>query len=171
MSRPLPRGPQKAAAVVFGQSLRDERRRQRKTTRELARLAGMHASQISRLENGLADPKVSTVARLARTLKVPVSRLIEGTVQRPPDATDADDPGEDIVMDRVVYQRLGEALRQERRRQGLTQDDMALAAGLGLRAVGEVEAGKPTAQFNTWLAVVQALGFKLVIVRKRPRSP
>lgn len=51
MTRPIPRGPQNASAVVFGQSLRDERLRQRKTTRELARLAGMHASQISRRAN------------------------------------------------------------------------------------------------------------------------
>lgn len=44
-------------------------------------------------------------------------------------------------------------------------DDIALAAGVGLRAVSEIEAGKPTGQFNTWLSVMQALGFRLVVVR------
>jgi len=130
----------------------------------------MHGSEISRIENGLRDPKVSTVVRLARALNVRVCELIEGPSERPPDPHEADDLEGGIVLDRIVYRRLGEALRQERRRQGLRQDDIALAAGLGLRAVGEIEAGKPTAQFNTWLAVIQALSFKLVVVRARPRA-
>jgi transcriptional regulator with XRE-family HTH domain len=157
----------KSPAVALGESVRAERRLQGKTTRELARLAGLHASQISRLENGLADAKVSTVVRVARALQVTVAQLIEGTAPPPPQD---DDPAQDFIVDRVVYQRLGQALRRERESQGLHQDDLALAAGLGLRAVGEIEAGKPTAQFNTWLAVIQALGFKLVVVRKHPRS-
>ncbi len=156
----------KSPAVVLGESVRAERRFQGKTTRELARLAGLHASQISRLENGLADAKVSTVVRVARALQVTVAQLIEGTAPPPPD----DDPTQEFVVDRIVYRRLGQALRRERESQGLRQDDLALAAGLGLRAVGEIEAGKPTAQFNTWLAVIQSLGFKLVVVRARPRS-
>ncbi len=158
----------KSPAVVLGESVRAERRLQGKTTRELARLAGLHASQISRLENGLADAKVSTVVRVARALQVTVAQLIEGTASPPPE--DDDDPTQDFVVDRIVYRRLGQALRRERESQGLRQDDLALAAGLGLRAVGEIEAGKPTAQFNTWLAVIQALGFKLVVVRAHPRA-
>jgi y4mF family transcriptional regulator len=152
---------------VLGESVRAERRRQGKTTRELAQLAGLHASQISRLENGLADAKVSTVVRVARALQVTVAQLIEGTASPLPED---DDPTQDFVVDRIVYRRLGQALRRERESQGLRQDDLALAAGLGLRAVGEIEAGKPTAQFNTWLAVIQALGFKLVVVRAHPRA-
>jgi HTH-type transcriptional regulator / antitoxin HipB len=154
-------------AVVLGESVRAERRLQGKTTRELAHLAGLHASQISRLENGLADAKVSTVVRVARALQVTVAQLIEGHAPPPPLDHDDDDSTEDFVLDRIVYQRLGQALRRERESLGLRQDDLALAAGLGLRAVGEVEAGKSTAQFRTWLAVIQALGFKLVVVRRR----
>lgn len=156
----------KSPAVVLGESVRAERRLQGRTTRELARLAGLHASQISRLENGLADAKVSTVVRVARALQVTVAQLIEGTAPPPLEADD--DSTEDFIVDRVVYRRLGQALRRERESKGLRQDDLALAAGLGLRAVGEVEAGKPTAQFRTWLAIIQALGFKIVIVRRRP---
>jgi transcriptional regulator with XRE-family HTH domain len=167
MNRPAA---ERAAASTFGENLMRERRRQGKSTRALAQLAGMHASEISRIENGLRDPKVSTVVRLARALSVRICELIEGPSGRPPDPHQADDPEDGAVLDRIVYRRLGEALRQERRRLGLRQDDVALAAGLGLRAVGEVEAGKPTAQFNTWLAMIQALGFKLVVVRAHPRS-
>jgi transcriptional regulator with XRE-family HTH domain len=157
--------------VLFGRSLREEREHQKKTTREIARLAGMHASQISRLENGLADPKVSTVVRLARALQVTVSQLIEGRAPPPPGADDADhEPAEDLILDQAAYTRLGEALRRERESQGLTQEELALVSGLGRRAVGEVEAGKVTAEFRTWLAVIQALGFKLVIVRRHGQS-
>lgn len=52
---------------------------------------------------------------------------------------------------------LGHALRRERKSKGLRQDDVALAAGLGLRAVHDVEAGKKTAHFETWLKIMQAL--------------
>jgi len=68
--------------------------------------------------------------------------------------------------------RLGETIRRERRARGLRQDDLALAAGLGLRAVHDIEAGKATAQLNTWLNAIEALGLVLVIDRERsdPRS-
>jgi HTH-type transcriptional regulator, competence development regulator len=45
---------------------------------ELARIAGTHASEISRLERGLRDPRLSTIVRLARALEVPLGRLLEG---------------------------------------------------------------------------------------------
>ena len=40
-------------------------------------------------------------------------------------------------------EELGAALRRNRKALGLTQAELALAAGVGLRVVGEVEAGKP----------------------------
>jgi y4mF family transcriptional regulator len=68
--------------------------------------------------------------------------------------------------------RLGETIRRERRARGLRQDDLALAAGLGLRAIHDIEAGKSTAQLDTWLNAIEALGLVLVIERERrdPRS-
>jgi transcriptional regulator with XRE-family HTH domain len=94
----------KSPAIVFGESVRAERRLQGKTTRELARLAGLHASQISRLENGLVDAKVSTVVRVARALRVTVAQLIEGTGPPPHDAVH-DDPTQDFVVDRSAQTR------------------------------------------------------------------
>lgn len=66
--------------------------------------------------------------------------------------------------------RLGATIRRERRALGLRQDDVALAAGLGLRAVHDIEAGKATAQLDTWLSAIGALGLVLVIERER-RDP
>jgi HTH-type transcriptional regulator/antitoxin HipB len=53
---------------------------------------------------------------------------------------------------------LGAALRQTRKALRLTQADLALAAGVGLRFVVELEAGKPTVQLELVLRVIDALG-------------
>ncbi|MFM7733745.1 MAG: type II toxin-antitoxin system Y4mF family antitoxin [Cyanobium sp.] len=53
---------------------------------------------------------------------------------------------------------LGAALRAERKALKLTQADLALAAGVGLRFVVELEAGKPTVQLMRVLRVIDALG-------------
>lgn len=66
----------------------------------------------------------------------------------------------------AVASRLGETVRRERRARGLRQDDLALAAGLGLRAVHDIETGKETAHLNTWLKALDALGMELVVVRR-----
>ena len=53
---------------------------------------------------------------------------------------------------------LGAALRVTRKALGLTQADLALAAGVGLRFVVELEAGKPTVRLELVLRVIDALG-------------
>ena len=68
----------------------------------------------------------------------------------------------------AVAARLGETIRRERRTLGLTQDELALAAGLGLRAVHDIEAGKVTAQLRTWLKAAEALNLETAF---RPQAP
>lgn len=58
-------------------------------------------------------------------------------------------------------QALGAALRAARKGLGLTQPELALAAGVGVRFVVELEAGKPTVQLAQVLRVVDALGGEL----------
>lgn len=58
-------------------------------------------------------------------------------------------------------QDLGAALRVARKALQLTQADLALAAGVGLRFVVELEAGKPTVQLERVLRVIDALGASL----------
>lgn len=55
----------------------------------------------------------------------------------------------------------GSALARARRGLGLTQRELALAAGVGERFIVELEAGKPTAQLGKALAVAQAAGMRL----------
>lgn len=55
-------------------------------------------------------------------------------------------------------QELGLALRGARKHLGLTQPQLAMAAGVGVRFIVELEAGKPTARLETVMRVIHALG-------------
>ena len=55
-------------------------------------------------------------------------------------------------------QQLGDALRAARKQFGLTQPQLALAAGVGARFIVELEAGKPTLRLENVLRVIDALG-------------
>ncbi len=41
---------------------------------------GIHRTEVTKLESGGRDPKLSTVAKIARGLGVPLERLLEGVV-------------------------------------------------------------------------------------------
>ena len=58
---------------------------------------------------------------------------------------------------------LGQAVRSARQRLGLTQPRLALAAGVGVRFIVELEAGKPTLRLEHVLRVVHSLGGTLYI--------
>ena len=58
---------------------------------------------------------------------------------------------------------LGTATRAARKQLGLTQPQLALASGVGVRFVVEMEAGKPTLRLEHVLRVLHALGGSLVV--------
>jgi y4mF family transcriptional regulator len=60
-------------------------------------------------------------------------------------------------------QNLGQAVRQQRRRLKVTQKDLAMTSGTGLRFIIDLEKGKPTCQLGKALEVVRALGLHLEI--------
>ena len=66
---------------------------------------------------------------------------------------------------------IGRIVRETRRSQGLRQDQLAGAAGVGVRFVVELEAGKATAQIGRALAVLGALGCNLRIEAPRMEPP
>lgn len=55
-------------------------------------------------------------------------------------------------------QQLGQLLRAARKQLRLTQSQLALAAGVGVRFIVDLEAGKPTLRLETVLLVIDALG-------------
>ncbi len=56
---------------------------------------------------------------------------------------------------------IGQAARTARKRLGLTQPQLALAAGVGVRFIVDMESGKPTIRLENVLRVLHALGAKL----------
>ena len=60
--------------------------------------------------------------------------------------------------------QLGQALRATRKQLGLTQPQLALAAGVGVRLIVELEAGKPTLQLEKVLQVIDALGGEIQLL-------
>lgn len=58
---------------------------------------------------------------------------------------------------------LGAIIRATRKRQGLRQDELAGVAGVGIRFIIELEAGKPTMQIGKIMAVLAALGLTLTL--------
>ena len=68
---------------------------------------------------------------------------------------------------------IGRIVRSARKAAGLRQYELAGAAGVGLRFVVDLEAGKPTAQIGKTLQVLHALGCSIDIVPppQRPDAP
>lgn len=58
---------------------------------------------------------------------------------------------------------IGFLIRQERKKQKLTQEQLAALAGVGVRFIRELEHGKLTCQLALVLQVMQTLGLKLGI--------
>jgi y4mF family transcriptional regulator len=58
---------------------------------------------------------------------------------------------------------LGQTIRRERRRQKLTQEELALLAGVTPRTLGKLEAGHETIRLDSVISVVRALGLRVSI--------
>lgn len=61
----------------------------------------------------------------------------------------------------LTAKTVGEAVRSTRMRLGLTQADLALTSGTGLRFIIELEKGKSTCQIGKVLDVLHTLGIKV----------
>ncbi len=66
-------------------------------------------------------------------------------------------------------QELGALLRESRKALKLTQPELALAAGVGVRFIVDLEAGKPTLRLEQVLRVIDALG-GMIDVRDLPSA-
>jgi transcriptional regulator with XRE-family HTH domain len=62
----------------FGANLRQLRLDAGLTQMELSNRSGLDMAEISRLETGLRDVRLSTIVRLADGLEVPVHKLVHG---------------------------------------------------------------------------------------------
>ena len=62
---------------------------------------------------------------------------------------------------------VGEIVRKSRKQQGLTQPQLAMACGTGVRFIVDLEAGKATCQIGKVLNVIQMLGLRVCVENPR----
>lgn len=62
---------------------------------------------------------------------------------------------------KLTTEKIGALVKQTRKSMGVTQKDLALTSGTGLRFIIELEKGKPTCQIGKVLTVLHTLGIKL----------
>lgn len=62
---------------------------------------------------------------------------------------------------KYTTQQIGQLVRETRKGMGVTQKDIALTSGTGLRFIIDLEKGKPTCQLAKVLTVLHTLGIKL----------
>jgi y4mF family transcriptional regulator len=65
---------------------------------------------------------------------------------------------------RYTPKQVGVLIRQTRKNLGVTQKDLALTSGTGLRFVIDLEKGKETCEIGKALTVLQTLGIKLTLI-------
>jgi y4mF family transcriptional regulator len=66
---------------------------------------------------------------------------------------------------------LGALIREERKTQKLTQEQLAGLTGVGVRFVRELEAGKDSCQLGRALQVAAALGLTVSVRSRRESAP
>ena len=64
---------------------------------------------------------------------------------------------------KYTVQEVGKIVRASRKRLGVTQKDLALTSGTGLRFVIDLEKGKETCQVGKVLTVLQTLGIQIAL--------
>ena len=65
------------AVGKLGSNLREARKKLDLTQEQVAERCGVHATEVSRIEAGKRDPKVSTLERLAKAVEVPPWQLLK----------------------------------------------------------------------------------------------
>lgn len=61
-------------------------------------------------------------------------------------------------------QSIGDFVKKTRKSLNITQKDLALTSGTGLRFIIELEQGKPTCQLGKVLTVLQTLGITVQLI-------
>lgn len=69
---------EKSLEVAIGHQVRELRRRQRMTGADLALQTGLSVGMLSKIENGVISPSLTTIQSLAHALRVPLVQLFSG---------------------------------------------------------------------------------------------
>lgn len=76
-------------------------------------------------------------------------------------------PDQEQMMKEIkTTQALGQLMREARKSQGLTQDQLASISGTGRRFVLDLESGKESCHLDKTLRVLTMLGFEIYLRQK-----
>lgn len=64
-------------------------------------------------------------------------------------------------------EEIGKIIKELRKLNNLTQEELSIKSGLGLRFIREVENGKKTARIDKVIEILDFFGYELVAQRKR----
>lgn len=64
--------------ATFAHNVAITRARQKLSQTQVSARSGIHVTEVSRIERGLRDPRLTTVVRLARALEVQPANLLDG---------------------------------------------------------------------------------------------
>lgn len=64
-------------------------------------------------------------------------------------------------------EEIGKIIKELRKLNNLTQEELSIKSGLGLRFIREVENGKKTARIDKVMEILDFFGYELVAQRKR----
>lgn len=124
-------------------------RKSRGLTQEaLARMCGMAAGRMWKLENGRVNPTLATLVRIARQLRTRPAELLSVAVESGA-VTGA--------VRREVQAALALRIKAVRRAKGWSQDALAQRCGISPGLLGEIERGHKNFQLLTLLLIARAL--------------
>jgi y4mF family transcriptional regulator len=63
----------------------------------------------------------------------------------------------------MTVKEIGLIIQKKRKSQGMTQPQLAMACGTGIRFIVDIEAGKETCQIGKVLMVLQMLGISITL--------
>jgi len=66
---------------------------------------------------------------------------------------------------------IGKYIREVRKKQKMTQEQLAFTCGTGVRFIVDLEKGKPTCEFGKVLYVMQMLGIEVVLNTPSLKGP
>lgn len=67
-------------------------------------------------------------------------------------------------MQYYTNEQIGTLIKQIRKQRHITQKQLALATGLGLRFVSETENGKSSCEIDKVLRILQTLGVQVILI-------
>jgi transcriptional regulator with XRE-family HTH domain len=67
-----------ADVAILARNVAATRAKRKLTQVQVSKRSGIHNTEVSRIERGLRDPKLTTIIRLARAMDVKPARLLDG---------------------------------------------------------------------------------------------